>query len=99
MTIAQVYDKFVQGDDIAITLATKEDATGYTAESFLENSSRAVVASFIPTVTADSVTLALDSGVTSGILAGKYRWSVRLVSPDNKKTTIAVGVVEIVEFA
>lgn len=97
MAITQIYDKFVQGDDIAITLSTEEDTTGYSAESKLENSSRATIATFVPTVTANTITLALDSGVTAAILADKYRWTVRIISPLGKKTTIITGFIEIIE--
>jgi hypothetical protein len=98
MAITQIYDKFVQGDDISITLSTEEDTTGYTAESKLENvATRATVATFVPTVSANTIVLALDAGVTTAILAGKYRWSVRIISPLGKKTTIITGVIEIVE--
>lgn len=99
MAITQIYDKFVQGDDITITLSMTEDNTGYDAESRLESTNGTTVATFTTDVAPNAITLELDSGVTTAILAGKYRWNVRIVSPSGKKTTIIAGIIEILETA
>ncbi len=98
MAITQIFEKYVQGDDIAITVNTSEDNTGYTCISKIENYDRVTVATFTSSVVSSSeILLTLSSTITAGIPAGKYKWDVKVVTPGGRVSTVAMGIVEFLE--
>jgi hypothetical protein len=48
MAITQILEKYVQGDDIAITVNIGPDSVGSTCTSKIENYDRVTVATFAP---------------------------------------------------
>lgn len=100
MAITQIFEKYVQGDDIAITVNTSEDNTGYTCVSKIEDYNKVTVATFTPEVVSDTqILLSLDGAISAGIPAGKYKWDVKLISPAGKQTTMVRGIFEFLESA
>lgn len=98
MTITQIFEKVVAGDDIAITINTDEDCTGYTAVSKIENSERVTVATFDAVVTPpNEISLTLDAETSVAVPAGKYRWDVKIITPGGRTFTIVTGLIEFLE--
>lgn len=98
MAITEIYEKFVQGDDISITLNSDDNVTGYDCESKIESMAGITVATFNTTINPPyEIVLSLDSQDTLAIAAGKYRWNVKIITPGGNVVTIVVGLIEFVE--
>jgi hypothetical protein len=98
MAITQILEKYVQGDDIAITVNIGPDSVGSTCTSKIENYDRVTVATFVPTeVSPTEVLLTLAGSDTASIPAGKYRWDVKVITTAGKVATVVIGIIEFLE--
>lgn len=100
MAITQILEQFVQGDDIAITINSDDNVTGYDCVSNIENDAGQHVAEFNTTINPpDEIVLTLAGEDSADLPAGRYRWDVKIITPSNKVVTVVIGFIEFLESA